>query len=539
MAEDKAKLPPTDHVGPRMFARDATGLRKEAGPLDIFIYNVNNQNIALGIIFLFGVLGSYVGGNFPLTVFFATLLVIPIYVVYSRLSADMPRSGGDYVWVSRIMGPNWGPVLGFTVAATWIMSAFVSIGAPMVFMAQYGIAPLLRQLGEATGSLAISHAGDWVYGSTGTMVIGTIFLALFMGIMLVGVRVYMIVQRYAFYLAFLGLLLALGVFLFTSRAGFASAFDSYVQHVGGVANAFALAEKAGQPTAGAPFSAHSTYFATLWSLYMVLFGATSCYIGGEVRQPARTQRIGMFASLAFTAIGLLLLIIDLLHVGGEAFFMGLGSAKLGLAYPPTYNEILYALLPSGWLWAFIVGVTFIFWTYVWMPINYFTATRLLLALSLDGYLPRAVSHVNRRFATPDVAIVICGVFGWLSLYLFVDGIISTVTLVFAAVVMFVITGIAAAIYPFAMPRVWASSGAGRFMGIPIITIWGVLQAVFSLIVLDIIWYDPAAGIGLTKANIVLNVGAPILALVLGLLVIFIRRAGGTDLRLATAEIPVE
>jgi APA family basic amino acid/polyamine antiporter len=539
MATDTGRSIPPAVTVPRMFARDATGLRKEAGPLDIFIYNVNNQNIALGIIFLFGVLASYAGGNFPLTVVFATLLVIPIYVVYSRLSADMPRSGGDYVWVSRIMGPSWGPVLGFTVAATWIMSAFVSIGAPMVFMAQFGIAPLLRELGGATGSIGITHAGDWVFSNTGTLTIGTVFLMLFMAVMLVGVRVYMIIQRYAFYLACVGLLLALGVFLFTSRASFQAAFDTYVQHAGGVANAFSLAEKAGQPTAGQPFSGHSTYFATLWPLYMVLFGATSCYIGGEVRQPARTQRIGMFASLAFTAIGLLLLILDLLHVGGEAFFMGLGSAKLGLAYAPTYNEILFALLPSNWFWAIVVGATFIFWTYVWMPINYFTATRLLLALSLDGYLPRAVSHVNRRFATPDVAIVICGIFGWLSLYLFVIGTISTVTLVFAAVVMFVITGIAAAIYPYTMPKVWASSGAGRFAGIPVITIWGVLQAIFSLIVLDIIWADPAAGIHLSKANIILNVGAPILALVLGVLVILIRRARGTDLRLATAEIPVE
>lgn len=523
----------------KIYTRDATGLRKEAGPFDIFIYNVNNQNIALGVIFLFGGLASYPGGSFALTVLIATILVIPIYVVYSRLSADMPRSGGDYIWVSRILGRKAGPLLGFTVAATWIMSAFVSIGAPMAFMTQFGIAPFLRELASATGSHALAHVGDWVYGSTGTLIVGALFLIAFTIVMLVGVRTYMTLQRYAFFLSCIGLVIGLLCLVFTAHHSFAASFDAYVKSLGGVDGAFALAEKAGAPTANHPFSSTATYYASIWSLYMVLFGATSCYIGGEVRQPARTQRLGMFGSLVFTAIGLVLLIMTLLNIGGEAFFMGLGSAKLGLAYAPTYNELVYAFFAPSIVGALVMGVTFFFWTYVWMPINFFTATRLLLALSLDGYLPRSLSKVNSRFGTPHVAIILCGLFGLLSLYLFVDNIISTVTLVFACAVMFAITGFSAILYPFTMRRTWESSGAGRFLGIPVISLWGAAQFVFSLIVLDIFWADPVAGIRLSTSNMIINIGAPILAVIIAAVVIVIRRSGGTDLSLATAEIPVE
>jgi basic amino acid/polyamine antiporter, APA family len=523
----------------RIYTRDATGLRKEAGPFDIFVYNVNNQNIALGVIFLFGGLASYPGGSFALTVLVATLLVIPIYVVYSRLSADMPRSGGDYVWVSRILGRKFGPLLGFTVAATWIMSAFVSIGAPMAFMAQFGIAPFLRELGSAAGSVALAHAGDWVYSNNGTLIVGTLFLIAFTVVMLVGVRTYMTLQRYAFFLACMGLIIGLICLLFTGHHSFATSFDAYVKNLSGVDGAFGLAEKAGAPTANHPFSSTATYYASIWSLYMVLFGATSCYIGGEVRQPARTQRLGMFGSLAFTAVGLLLLILALINVGGEAFFMGLGSAKLGLAYAPTYNELVYALFAPSIVGAIVMGVTFFFWTYVWMPINYFTATRLLLALSLDGYLPRSLSKVNSRFGTPHVAIILCGLFGLLSLYLFVDGVISTVTLVFACGVMFAVTGFAATLYPYTMRRTWESSSPRRVLGVPVISLWGAAQFVFSLVVLDIFWADPVAGIRLSTSNMIINIGAPILAIVLAAIVIIIRRSGGTDLSLATAEIPVE
>ena len=39
-------------IRPQIFARQATGLRKEAGVLDIFVYNVDNQNVGLGVTFL-------------------------------------------------------------------------------------------------------------------------------------------------------------------------------------------------------------------------------------------------------------------------------------------------------------------------------------------------------------------------------------------------------------------------------------------------------------------------------------------------------
>ncbi len=523
----------------RVFTRDATGLRKEAGAFDIFIYNINNQNVALGIVFLFGVLAGYPGGNFALTVPLACLLVLPVYFVYSRLSADMPRSGGDYVWVSRILGTTWGPFVGFAMAVTWILSAFVAIGAPMAFMTQFGVAPLMRELGEATGNTGLTDFGTWAYGSDGTLVLGTMLLGFFMAIMLVGVRAYMRIQRYAFLLATAGVVVALIVLVTTSHQDMATRFSDYVSRLGGTANAFAQAEEAGAATAGQAFSGSSTYYATLWTLYMVLFGATSAYIGGEVRQPARTQRFGMFGSLAYTAAFIFLLMIALLGTVGESFFMGLGQVDLGIGFAPTYNEILYSVLAPSLPWALILGVTFVFWTYVWMPINYFTATRLMVALSLDGYLPGAVSAVNRRFGTPHVATLVCGVFGWLSLLLFVNGTITTVTLVFTGITMFLVSGVAAALYPFTLRRVWQASNPKKIAGIPTITIWGVLQVVFTLIVLHIFWSDPVAGISLSPTNTLLNVGAPVLGLVLAVVVIFVRRAQGTDVRLATAEIPPE
>jgi len=52
-------------------------------------------------------------------------------------------------------------------------------------------------------------------------------------------------------------------------------------------------------------------------------------------------------------------------------------AALGLGSTPTYNELIAALAHNqAWL-MIIIGVSFVFWTYVWLPINFLAATRAI------------------------------------------------------------------------------------------------------------------------------------------------------------------
>ena len=46
-------------TAPKVFVRNATGLRKEAGVLDVFVYNTNNQHSGLGVAFLGLGIGAY------------------------------------------------------------------------------------------------------------------------------------------------------------------------------------------------------------------------------------------------------------------------------------------------------------------------------------------------------------------------------------------------------------------------------------------------------------------------------------------------
>src|SRR5882757_509817 len=525
---------------PTVFVRNATGLRKEAGALDVFVYNTNNQNIGLGVAFLGLAIGSYAGGMLPLSAVLAAILVVPLYMVYGQLSADMPRSGGDYVWTSRIFGTRLGPPIGFVLAWTWIMLAFTAIGAPAAFFSQLGVAGWMRAMGAATGSHSFTAIGDWVSSPLGTIIIGAVLLLVFTVIMIRGVRTYMKVQNWAFALALLGILLQIAASLMSNVNKFPALFDAYVVKAGGVAGAYDLV-MANAPAAGSSGSpAAATMYAMVWTIYMVLFGATSAYIGGEVRRARSSQRIGMLGSLIITGAAIAILLTLLISRIGGDFLNGLSAtdpADLGLAFLPNYNELLTIGAGANLFWALALGFLFLFWTYVWMPINFFTATRLMLALSLDGYLPASLSKVHPKYATPYVGIVIAGIVGAISMVLYVVGILSVITLLWAGVLMFTVVGVAAILYPSRMPDVWAGNGGKRLLGIPTIRLWGVLLVPAMVFVLFLLWNDPVIGIGHSPLQMMLNLGLPVTGVILYALIWSVRKRSGIDLRLASAEIP--
>ena len=88
-----------------LFVRQATGLVREAGLVDTVFFNwVSGGAVGLALVYnVYWALNAFPGVNLTL----ATLLVVPFAIcavlVFALLAASMPRSGGDYVFVSRIV----------------------------------------------------------------------------------------------------------------------------------------------------------------------------------------------------------------------------------------------------------------------------------------------------------------------------------------------------------------------------------------------------------------------------------------------------
>jgi Amino acid permease len=91
----------------RLFVRNSTGLVRSASAVDATIFNAVisapiGSTLAWSIFFT---LVAFPGADPVGVLIIAAVINIPVLIMFALLGASMPRVGGDYVWVSRILNP--------------------------------------------------------------------------------------------------------------------------------------------------------------------------------------------------------------------------------------------------------------------------------------------------------------------------------------------------------------------------------------------------------------------------------------------------
>jgi amino acid transporter len=84
----------------------------------------------------------YPGASMLGSVLVAGLLALAYATTYAFFAAALPRSGGDYVYISRTLSP----LLGFISSFNWLVWLSVYIGIPAAYFGQYGLSSLFRLL---------------------------------------------------------------------------------------------------------------------------------------------------------------------------------------------------------------------------------------------------------------------------------------------------------------------------------------------------------------------------------------------------------
>src|ERR1700719_571257 len=141
-----------------VFLRKATGLVREVSLIDALIMNTLGMNVAVGAVFLFlQAPANFPNGNMLVAVIIGTLLMaFTLLWVYSEFAAAMPRSGGDYVFVSRALNPFLGWLMSWS-QGLWLI--FFWIGFNAWFALAFAAPVAMTTLGAVTG-----HPG-WVNAS--------------------------------------------------------------------------------------------------------------------------------------------------------------------------------------------------------------------------------------------------------------------------------------------------------------------------------------------------------------------------------------
>jgi amino acid transporter len=457
----------------KLFVRNATGLVRQLSTLDVFTWSI----------IFFPWLTSWAGifwvtpGFFQNVNYYASLAVwaviaMAIILLYSQLTALMPRSGGDYVFISRALASPVGFVASFlflvailTSAGSGSYWAFAESGTQLSFAGQ-----VLRDSGMTSlGGLITpwTTSAPWMLMAVGLVI-------LFAGALLISVggRVFKYVIYGFFAYGAFAMLLVLWIFLSSNHGAFVSAYNTYFP--GGVPQVFAQA-------AGKGYSPGAT-LANLSAVVPILFISIGPYpvmqfVGGEIRRPKRTLLYGLVLAEVVSILiwfGLTVILDNLVgipFIEAWTLTVGGGSATVPTAFVTVLN-------PSNTLlWLIVVGLFIgnIGWS--WLSLVFIS--RLFLAWSFDRVIPSSFAHVSDRFHTPTFAIVVGAVIAIIPMYLeyYTSFITAQVNAVFFYSIVWILAALSAIVLPFARRGVYESITSAPRKGVPILSILGLAGVV--------------------------------------------------------------
>jgi basic amino acid/polyamine antiporter, APA family len=523
-----------------LFVRNATGLvrgmSQRASVVLNFIPGHPTQTLAA---VLFAFLALFPGAN-P---YLALLIVLPMTLSFSyafgMLTAIIPRSGGDYMIVSRVLGPLLGFVSSFCMTMAGLLSnaffgiAFVTsaLGPSFVVIGTVGHHQSLIDFGTK-----ISTHRSWEFGLGSAMIVVACLIHL------AGWRWMIRFLSILFWLVTGGMLLSVAVLLFTGKSSFAKNFDSFAGP-GEYQNTIARAVKAGTQV-NPSFSFGQTIILVAGLATVSIYCYWSSFVGGELRQASTLKTAN---NMARAGVGGLIVVAIfgaiILHSVGSQFMIAANGGGLSSSFPfaPSFIFLSAASLGNT-LFAILVAICYcVFWPLItWLSL--LQPTRMLFAYSFDGMLPKAFAKTTRGGA-PWVSVIASGAGSIVVLWWATGSSSFFKALAYATLIQLVamgLVGVSAAVVPWRRPELYRGSASQlRFAGMPVTTIAGVGAVLTGVFLWIVFLSEPKLGIADRSSFFVWCLGTIAAGIIFYAAAYSIRRSQGVNVNLAFAEIPPE
>jgi amino acid transporter len=525
----------------RVFARQSSGLVRELSLADAAWYGVFSTGGLFAFVFLFPYPQfASPGISIPLMLVLTLLFGVIVYFVYAALGSAMPRAGGDYLYETRTLHP----LVGFTVPWAcqllfWL--AFPSAGAFVV--GTFGLLPIADALGW-------SRLSNWLVTENGTFVVAAVVVALCWVLTVLGIRIYRAVQRFVLIPAVVIATATIVILLLVNLgADFPAKFDAY--HDGSITTADVTSAAADGGFAEPSFSLSNTL---VWVAVLGAYIPYTMYSAqgllGEVKRASSLRRLFLAFLLpgAFVALVMLALPFALLtSIVGDTFLnqyaFAYGNGDIAPAYSPNFSVFL-AMLSDSTLVTILVSIGFVAGGFGIANVVFANASRVMLAMGMDGSLPRFFADVDLRTHSPlkattlwsAAALVVAALFAyrpdWQATVL-LGGAITSVLVVG-------VTCLGATLFPYRSPEIYRGSPAASYAvaGVPLVTIAGAIgAAAVAAMIYVALTFDELALTDFKSRMVIF--GALASGVVIYVLMWAARRSQGVDTSLALREVPPE
>lgn len=522
-----------------IYLRRASGLTRQISAWDALVYASLAPGPIYSMLYIVWAPALYPGAN----MFWGVLtlpMLIPIMAVYYLFSVSMPRSGGEYVYVSRTVSPSWG------LFANWaLMIVGLSwTGELTSWSITYGLASVIYNAGVLNNNNSLIALGKNLGSLTYLpgVVIGAVLMALLFFIMWRGAKP-------AMRMFWVGLGFAIIALITVSIASLISTpaiFQSRLSELAGInlqTQIIQPAEKTGWVPGS--FALASTFMAGATYINLNALGNTfTTNVAGEIKTPNRSQPLALFGSLLIMGIYWAIVYgLMWMNPGGnfwDAISILVTQGTNPLPIFPVANQIV-VYLTSNPILVYLASIGFFVATLASAAGLAFGPIRSMFAWSFDRVIPDKFAKVDRR-GSPYAALLLAAAIA----YLFYFGydytslfsyILFTITLWFVA---WVVVGAAALVFPYVRKDIFEKSPSvvkTKWGGVPVISIAGALTVVVSL---AIVYFTLVPGLtGLTSLYDLLGtvVGLGVLPFIIYYIGKAYRRSKGINLDVQYKVIP--
>lgn len=536
--------------GSQLFVRQSTGLVREASALDATIFNAVfsapvGATLAIGVLWS---LSAFPGADPVFATAIAVVLNIPVIIMMALLASSMPRTGGDYVWVSRILAPPVATVSNFAAA----LSAMIGATFWARFFPVFALGPVLVSFGVLFENATLVEWGTNFQTKTEWVFVGGLSMILLMtAILISGLKTTFRFQNAFWFIAMAGTLIAFGALLIGDSSSFNANFDELNKSFGGGSTADVIAAAGTAGATSDPMNLDATAPTVFAIMVFMMWSWWSVYLSGELKSASNRGRqlSVMFGGLLIDGIliivGLLLFFKVIPYDLATALNTG-GNEAYAIPSGPWY-QFLASLVQNIPVLALLILGSFMFWSLPAMVGNTFMPIRTVFAWAFDRVLPEKFADVNERTHSPVPAILlimtlVTAMLAWSVLS--TDFFTWLALGVEAGVVCIVIVGIAAIAFPSRRPDLYRSSPANvKFLGIPVLYIVAPLAI---LVMLFLTWCTvtyPALALAGNMDNLWQIPAFMGMIVVIGLAIFyaakFVRRSQGIDIDLVYKELPPE
>jgi amino acid transporter len=549
---EKVEMTATDKP---IFVRRASGLVREMDLKDIVLWNSVAAGIGLGeVSFIVPYYLALVpGANFLLGGILALIGGLLIAACYAHFLSAMPRSGGEYVFLSRLTHPLIGFFFSFSMAMLWVLAYAINM--------QYSASIFVPFIGNFIGGSANIPA-FWT-STTGIFLVSFVMSFAALGITIAGMRAYIRYQLIITVISAIAMVLYAVVLInIGSQGNFQTLFNNYARtYYPGVNDPYNYIMNQAQSAGYQLPSAASFSFAQTLGL-MVIFGfagmlttATfSSFVAGEMKRAdsGKRQLAGLWGGLVLNGALAIGLSVGLMAVVNPNFIGALGWAQFnqpGLFKLPTILLTmpfsLFDWLAPSPIFGIIIDLALWLLALTWAIMDLIVLSRLFFAWSFDRLLHSGITHVSDRFKTPTYAIgtawilgIVFGVLQFVPNYNIAALLSAAGWLVFT---VFIAVGMTSIVFPFAKKKLYETMPMKMSIGgIPVLSIAGVISVIFFGAMASVYIWGPdyaAAGGAWTNFTTYTLVFFYIVAIVIYAVAYYYWKRKGLDLSLAFKEIP--